>query len=83
MKLINNPFDVKQNKNYFRKKDFEVPGNLDDQRIDPLARFEVENEDSDLQSIKIDQFNSFALDYPNHTFVTFLSSVKIDNGLMS
>jgi hypothetical protein len=47
MKLINNPFDIKQNKNYFRKKDFEVPGNLEDQRIDPLARFEVENEESD------------------------------------
>lgn len=47
IKLINNPFDIKQNKNFFRKKDFEVPSNLDDKKIDPLAHFEVQNEDAD------------------------------------
>lgn len=78
LKLINNPFDIKQNKNYFRKKDFEVPSNLDDRKIDPVAHFEVQNEDVDKQSNKADQFNAFALDYPNHTFVTFLSSVMVD-----
>lgn len=37
IKLINNPFDIKQNKNFFKKKEFELPSNQDESRIDPLA----------------------------------------------
>ena len=37
IKLINNPFDIKNNKSYFKKKEFEVPSNLDDSKIDPVA----------------------------------------------
>jgi hypothetical protein len=47
IKLINNPFDIKQNKNFFRKRDFEVPSNLEEQKIDPVAQYEVENEESE------------------------------------
>jgi len=37
IKLLNNPFDIKKAKNYFKKKDFEVPSNLEGSRIDPVA----------------------------------------------
>lgn len=30
IKLVNNPFDIKNNKSYFKKREFEVPSNLDD-----------------------------------------------------
>jgi hypothetical protein len=37
IKLVNNPFDIKSNKSYFKKREFEVPSNLDDLKIDPVA----------------------------------------------
>lgn len=37
IKLVNNPFDIKNNKSYFKKREFEVPSNLDDHKIDPVA----------------------------------------------
>ena len=37
IKLVNNPYDIKQNKQYFKKKDFELPSNLDDKKLDPIA----------------------------------------------
>jgi len=37
IKLVNNPFDIKNNKSYFNKREFEVPSNLDDFKIDPVA----------------------------------------------
>lgn len=46
IKLLNNPYDIKHAKNYFKKQDFELPSNLDAERIDPIAKFEVENEDA-------------------------------------
>lgn len=79
IKLINNPFDIQMNKNFYRKKDFELPSNLEEQKFDPVAQYEVEREESDKQSSRADQFNSVASDFPNHTFVTFFSSVKIDD----
>lgn len=33
--------------------------------------------ENDKQADKIDQFNAFALDYPNHSFVSFISSVRV------
>jgi hypothetical protein len=30
IKLINNPFDIKQNKSFYKKKEFEVPSNLEE-----------------------------------------------------
>ena len=33
--------------------------------------------ESEKQGEKIDQFNAFALDYPNHSFASFISSVKV------
>jgi hypothetical protein len=43
--LLSNPYDIKQNKNYFKKQDFEVPSNLDAEKLDPTAQFEVQNEE--------------------------------------
>ena len=40
---MNSPFDTKQNKEYFKKNELSVPSNLDNQKIDPTAQFEVEN----------------------------------------
>jgi len=31
------------------------------------------------QEEKIDQLNAFALDFPNHSFASFISSVKVGN----
>ena len=45
MKLINNPYDSKRAKEYFKKTDFDVPSNLDVNKIDPVALFEVTKED--------------------------------------
>lgn len=45
IKLLSNPYDIKQNKNYFKKQDFEVPSNLDAEKLDPTAQFEVQNEE--------------------------------------
>ena len=42
---MNNPFDIKQGKEYFKKNEFEVPSNLDKQKVDPAAQYEVENVD--------------------------------------
>ena len=44
IKLINNPFDIPQSKNYFKKKDFEVPSHMQGHKLDPVAQFEVECE---------------------------------------
>ena len=37
IKIINNPFDTKQSKEYFKKNEYSVPSNLDQQKIDPTA----------------------------------------------
>jgi hypothetical protein len=37
IKLLNNPYDIKQAKNYFKKQDFELPSHLDAEKIDPIA----------------------------------------------
>ena len=75
IKLINNPFDINNVGSYYRKKDFEVASAQEYQRLHPLAQYEVEQEPEERQEDRMEQLNSFALDYPNHTFVTFLSSV--------
>ena len=74
---MNHPFDTKQSKEYFKKKEFNVPANLDNQKIDPAAQFEVEKMDKEDQQYKIDQLNAAASNYPNHSFVSFLASVDI------
>ena len=51
--MLNNPYDVKQNKNYFKKQDFEVPSNLDAEKLDPTAQFEVQNEEEGDRKAKI------------------------------
>ena len=42
IKIMNSPFDIKGSKEYYRKHDFAVPSNLDAEKIDPMAQFEVE-----------------------------------------
>ena len=78
VKLINNPFSLKHNREYYNKKQFEVPSNQEGLRIDPLAQFEVEQQALEKQEQRVEELNAFAQDYPNHTFVTFVSSIKID-----
>lgn len=55
---MNNPFDIKQAKNYFKKNDFELPSHLDAERIDPIAQLEVENEEEMTKQQKKDQLNA-------------------------
>jgi len=42
IKIMNSPLDTKQAKEYFKKQELHVPSNLDVQKIDPMAQFEVE-----------------------------------------
>ena len=42
IKIMNSPFDTKNAKDYFNKSSLAVPANLDVQKIDPMAQFEVE-----------------------------------------
>jgi len=37
IKLINNPYDLKQSKSYFKQKDFDLACNREESRIDPFA----------------------------------------------
>ena len=76
--MLNNPYDIKQNNSYFKKQDFEVPSNLDAEKFDPTAQFEVQNEDEEDRKAKIQELNAHALDYPSHSFVSFLASVHFD-----
>ena len=58
MKLINNPYDTKKAKEYFKKAEFDVPSNQDVERIDPVALFEVvQEEDRDKQQTLINGFD--------------------------
>ena len=51
---MNSPFDIKQAKEYFKKNEYEVPSNLEKQKIDPAALYEVENCENDLQQERIE-----------------------------
>ena len=74
---MNCPFDIKQAKEYFKKNEYELPSNLEKQKIDPAALYEVENCDNEQQQERIEQLNAYAHDYPAHSIVTFLSSVNV------
>lgn len=54
IKLLNNPYDVKEAKNYFKKGEFDLPSNLDAERKDPIAQFEVGQEEPYKRREKID-----------------------------
>lgn len=58
IKLMNNPYDVKQAKEYWKKSEFDLPSNLDHERIDPIARFEVESELAYMQKARINELNA-------------------------
>ena len=45
LKIMNSPFDIKKSKEYFKKNESSVPANLDLERIDPMAQFDVEEMD--------------------------------------
>ena len=45
---MNSPFDIKRAKEYFKKHELAVPANLELQKIDPMAQFEVEEVDIEL-----------------------------------
>ena len=74
---MNSPFDIKQAKEYFKKNEYEVPSNLEKQKIDPAALYEVENCENDLQQERIEQLNAYAHDYPAHSIVSFIASVNV------
>ena len=44
---MNSPFDTKKAKEYYGKQALAVPANLDVQKIDPMAQFEVEEVDQE------------------------------------
>ena len=77
IKIMNSPYDLKQAKEYFKKHDFSVPANLDVQKIDPMAQFEVEEVDIDNQQHRVNQLNAAAAKFTNHAFVTFIASVDL------
>lgn len=78
IRLVNNPFDVNKAKEYFNKKEFVVPSNLDEHRVDPVGQFEVEKEEAKDQEQKMEELNNLASDFPNHAFVSFISSIQLD-----
>lgn len=79
IKLLNNPYDINKAKNYFKKQDFELPSNLAAERIDPIAKFEVENEDEPSNKRrKIEELNAQSQNFPSFRFISFLASVHFD-----
>ena len=40
---MNNSYDIKQAKDYFKKNEYELPVNLDQEKLDPSAMYEVDN----------------------------------------
>lgn len=46
--MMNSPFNTKLAKEYYGKQSLGVPANLDVQKIDPMAQFEVEEVDIEL-----------------------------------
>lgn len=74
---MNSPFDIKRAKGYYKKHELSVPANLDLQKIDPMAQFEVEEVDIELQQHRVNQLNAAAANYTNHAFVSFVASVDL------
>jgi len=74
---MNSPFDIKRAKEYFKKHELAVPANLELQKIDPMAQFEVEEVDIELQQHRVNQLNAAAANYTNHAFVSFVASVDL------
>ena len=74
---MNSPFDTKEAKEYYKKCEFAVPANLDVEKLDPQAQFEVEEVDLVNQHQMIEQLNASAAKFTNHSFVSFIASVDI------
>ena len=47
LKIMNNPYDIRKAKDFFKKRDFNVPSNQDVNKIDPFAQYEVEQQDQE------------------------------------
>lgn len=74
---MNSPFDTKIAKEYFKKQSLAVPANLDVQKIDPMAQFEVEEVNIEDQQHCVNQLNASAAKFTNHAFVSFVASVDL------
>lgn len=74
---MNSPLDTKRAKEYFKKQELAVPSNLDVQKIDPMAQFEVEEVDIEHQQQRVNQLNASAANFTNHSFVSFVASVDL------
>lgn len=74
---MNAPFDTKQAKEYYRKKEFAVPANLDLKKLDPMAQFEVEEVETPNQQQRVNQLNAAAHKFTNHAIVSFIASIDL------
>lgn len=77
IKIMNSPFDIKKAKEYYKKHEFGVPANLDVQKIDPMAQFEVEEVNIENQQQRVNQLNAASLNFTNHAFVSFNASIDL------
>lgn len=83
IKMVNNPFEVKKSKDYFKKKEFFLASNVAGVGNNPNPLEEAYDDDNmtqeELQRRKkqIEQANA---EYPSHAFITIVSSVRINQG---
>lgn len=79
--MVNNPFEVKKSKDYFKKKEFFLASNVAGagNNANPLEEaFDDDNltqEEINRRRKQIEQANS---EYPSHAFITIVSSVRIN-----
>lgn len=76
--MINNPFEVKNTKEYFKKKEYFLTSNIGMQnQINPLEELNDEYDDEVVKrKKKLEDANA---EYPSHCFITIVSSVKLEN----
>lgn len=79
IKLLNNPYDVKKSKDFFKKSEFEVPSNLETEHVNPIAKLQVDYEEEDIdKKRRIEKIDADASKFPQYNFVSFLASVHFE-----
>jgi hypothetical protein len=79
IKMVNNPFEVKKSKDYFKKKEFFLPSTIGMQgQVNPMDELEEGEDDEDAIKRK-KQIEAANAEYPSHMFITIVSGVRIDD----
>ena len=77
IKMVNNPFEVKKSKDYFKKKEFFLPSTIGMQgQVNPMD--ELEDEDDEEAARRKKLIEAANAEYPSHMFITIVSGVRKD-----